>query len=534
MVRNSFKPVPLYSTFLVIMLGNLMLYNVMRPFWYFIDRDTKTPIISTLPFTLLIHILYGAFFLYVFILLQSALTQGVASKKPALVHIVLPILMCMLSSALTAYLYDRMNGNRYLVINYLKTPEPYLFLIILLFLLIFTHPAQKTGKIPLLYVGGILLLLLYLYQQAVRPGTVTITSGPNVSSIGNGQLGITWTTSLNSTAFVEYGPDAGHLKTAFETENGLISGDTHNHRVTIPCAKGSTLIYRIISKRIKGYYQNNAEYGNTTTSSFRTYRDTSEKEATTFYMLTDVHENTDLYKHFLGSQKYDFAILGGDMLNSMDTSSEIIRKLLKPLSKYTKGERPVFMLRGNHETRGAEARSFSEYLSLPDGHYYYTFRYGPMFGIVLDSCEDKLDNHPEYSGLADFYHYRQQETAWLQKVYDSNAYQGAKFRCAFIHIPLDFFDGDPGSSYLKTFQQRWGSLLNGMKVDVVFSGHTHVPAFVPANTTYHYPTIIGGGEPEHQAGYKAVKTVMGANEMTVYFEKTDGSLEKVFEKKSTN
>src|SRR5690606_8045725 len=77
---------------------------------------------------------------------------------------------------------------------------------------------------------------------------------------------------------------------------------------------------------------------------------------------------------------------------------------------------PLFWTRGNHETRGSFARQFPDYLALPGGEFYYTFEQGPVFFIVLDTGEDKLDSSPEYSGLVDFFPYRREEGKWLKRL----------------------------------------------------------------------------------------------------------------------
>lgn len=55
-------------------------------------------------------------------------------------------------------------------------------------------------------------------------------------------------------------------------------------------------------------------------------------------------------------------------------------------------------------------RDLPDYISLPQDNFYYTFRAGPIFAVVLDSAEDKPDSHEEYAGLADFEKYLGTET----------------------------------------------------------------------------------------------------------------------------
>ncbi|MBZ9687498.1 metallophosphoesterase [Clostridium estertheticum] len=364
---------------------------------------------------------------------------------------------------------------------------------------------------------------------------VKITSGPNVQIIDKNSIAILWTTDKNSTSYVEYGPDKDHLKKAFMSNNGLIDANTKNHKVVIASPQLSSIIYRVLSTKINHSYQNNVNYGNTTLSSFKTYSDLSSKDKLIFYTLSDIHENNNIYKNFLSKGDYDFAVLNGDTINTLDSTSDIIGKILKPVSATTNGEKPFYFVRGNHEPRGGAARDLPNYLALPNNQYYYTFSFGPIFAVVLDSGEDKLDSDKEYSGLTDFENYRQLQTKWLQGIYESDEYKNAKYKIAFVHIPLNMSNNNnnnnntTGVASLKTYQMDWSNLLTKMKIDVVFSGHTHVPTVVePDGKEISFPTIIGGGPTENQDKYIAIRTEVTESGMKIFFVSFDGSFKEVY------
>ncbi|MCJ7687759.1 MAG: metallophosphoesterase, partial [Clostridiaceae bacterium] len=225
---------------------------------------------------------------------------------------------------------------------------------------------------------------------------------------------------------------------------------------------------------------------------------------------------------------YDFVVLNGYTVNTLDSTTDIVSKFSKPLSIATNGEKPFYFVRGNHEPRGGVARDLPNYLALPNNHYYYTFSFGPIFAVVLDSGEDKLDTDNEYSGLADFENYRKLQTKWLHDIYESDEYKNAKYKISFVHIPLNI-DSNTGVTSLEPYQVNWRDLLNKMKIDVVFSGHTHVPTVIePDNSEFTFPTIIGGGPTDNKGKYVAIKTEVSESEMKIFFVSYDGVSTEVY------
>jgi acid phosphatase type 7 len=519
-----------YTFILAVSAFNVLVFLSMRPFWFFIDRDTKTPLHSRFPFSYLILTLYFVFFICALIFfILNINKQKSFIKRPHITSIVIPTLFTFLFSVFNLYIYSRMEGDQYLVNNYLHSINPYILILGLILILIFFNPKLKISVIPMFYYTAIFIAVLVLILNITDFGKVKITSGPNVQALDNNKIAILWTTNKNSTEFVEYGTDKEHLKRAFNSTDGLISANTKVHKVILPLKKQGSIIYRVISTKINHYYQNNVDYGNTASSTFKKYTDISTRNNISFYILDDIHENTNIYKKFLSKDDYDFVVLNGDMLNTVDSTSDITLKMLKPLSQYINGEKPFYISRGNHETRGGASRDLLNYLALPNNHFYYTFSAGPVFGIVLDSAEDKLDTDKEYSGLADFKSYRQEETNWLQGVYNSKLYATAKYKLAFVHIPLNMDDNNIMGSYLKTYQSNWRDLLNKIKVDAVISGHTHVPAIIqPNNRSFNFPTFIGGGPTDNEKKYIAIKIEATLSNMKIYFVGFDGSSKEVY------
>ncbi|HEY5561603.1 MAG TPA: metallophosphoesterase [Clostridiaceae bacterium] len=532
MDRKFSKPliISFFTSTLTLSAFNILIYLSMRPFWYYIDRDVKTPFYSNLPFTTLLFSLYTIYFIYSLLLFIVLINKHKRFINPiSTINIVMPIILGLLLSAFNIYLFTRMEDSQYLVTSYLISPTPYILIIMLFFILVVSSPTLKIIQIPIFYYSTIVVATILILLKVMDFGNVIISSGPNVQIVDSNNIAILWTTDKNSTSYVEYGPDKDHLKKVFMSTNGIIDANTKYHKVVIDAPPNSSIVYRISSTKISHSYQNNVNYGNTVVSSFKNYSDSSLKDNLVFYTLSDIHENKNIYSKFLSKKDYDFVVLNGDSVNTIDSTTDIVSKILEPLSLATNGEKPFYFVDGNHEPRGGAARDLPNYLALPNNHYYYTFSFGPIFAVVLDSGEDKLDSDKEYSGLSDFENYRQLQTKWLQGIYESDAYKNAKYKIGFVHIPLNADDTTTGTDPLKAYQKAWRDLLNEMKLDVVFSGHTHVPAVIkPDGKEFTFPTILSGGEPENQNKYVAIRTEVTDTEMKISFVSFEGTTTEVY------
>lgn len=148
------------------------------------------------------------------------------------------------------------------------------------------------------------------------------------------------------------------------------------------------------------------------------------------------------------------------------------------------------MIRGNHETRGSFAREYKRYFDYPENKFYQAFRIGPIYWIILDSGEDKPDDHEVYGGTVDYDNYRLEQKEWLAKVLQSKERREAKHTLVITHIPFQHSDDWHGT---KHNHQCFHELINNNDVDAVISGHTHKYSFHPPDQNHNYYVIIGGG-----------------------------------------
>ena len=129
---------------------------------------------------------------------------------------------------------------------------------------------------------------------------------------------------------------------------------------------------------------------------------------------------------------------------------------------------PVYHVAGNHDVGNAPtADSLSEYRK-SFGPDYYSFRAGPIYGIVLDST---LIHRPE--GALDAY---QKQDAWLRKELEAAKSSGSKQIVIFQHHPLFLKNAQEADQYENIPLVRRGALLDLFRsygIRHVFAGHTH-------------------------------------------------------------
>ena len=86
--------------------------------------------------------------------------------------------------------------------------------------------------------------------------------------------------------------------------------------------------------------------------------------------------------------------------------------------------------------RGNSAELLADHTPTDHGLPYFTFRVGPVWGIVLDAAEDKPDDFPEYGHTICAEVFRREEDAWLDRVIASHDWRGARLRLVIAHKPI--------------------------------------------------------------------------------------------------
>lgn len=209
------------------------------------------------------------------------------------------------------------------------------------------------------------------------------------------------------------------------------------------------------------------------------------------YVLADTHGDAVTPAHAaLAHPDTQVLVLDGDIGDSADTP-EMITTLHRLASEITKGAYPVIYARGNHDTRGHNAEHLTDYAPTTRcGTTYYSFRLGPVWGIVLDAGEDKPDGCIEYGGVCDFPAWRREQSEYLRGLIRNRKEEyeapGVRYRIAICHMPFHY------SRYAFTqttpdIYAEWVSLLNEMGIETLLCGHCHCIDELP-------PDVFTGAE----------------------------------------
>ena len=236
--------------------------------------------------------------------------------------------------------------------------------------------------------------------------------------------------------------------------------------------------YRIYSTEYLGGAASSVLYGRTVafsnvkphTISFKTLD--TKKESFSFTMIADIHERNDLLTSLVQNVKeenVDFVFFNGDMVHNISTPNKLLDGFIKTATDLFASEVPFYMVRGNHETRGAFANTYMDYFPTETGKPYYSFMHGNAYFIVLDGGEDKPDSNIQYGGLAAYDNYRTEQTAWLEREIQKAEFISAKHKIVLVHMPPmpDHYHGP------LMVKEMFVPVLNKAGVDLMLCGHRH-------------------------------------------------------------
>ncbi len=267
-------------------------------------------------------------------------------------------------------------------------------------------------------------------------------------------------------------------KDYYDHSNGIIRSASLLHKVEIPmpaldAAGEYTICWRVMLER-KPYFSKTGEVQRATYS----FRPVGEGEIR-IYHIADAHNKVDTpvqAGRYFGDA-LDLLVLNGDIPNHSGRL-ENFDAIHRIAGEITHGGIPVVFSRGNHDTRGIYAECIADYTPTDRGVSYFTFRLGPLWGLVLDCGEDKVDTHPEYGNTVCCSYFREQETAFLKRVVEraNTEYleEGVTKRVVISHVPFAFNDADPFNIEVETYTE-WARLIREhIHPQLHLCGHMHV------------------------------------------------------------
>lgn len=325
---------------------------------------------------------------------------------------------------------------------------------------------------------SIVAFLLFAVTAILPVNLMKITVSPAVFETGGDYYNIVWETSFKGTGCVKY-TYKGEEKVIWDSNNGIITSDDTVHSVRVPKQELRGNTYTVESQHIPFKFAYHCLKGKKTESAPIVFGGEEKEDGINILCIADIHEMEDEMNEALShiEEKPDLICMIGDITSEMRTKDQFTKFLLKDSADLSGGAIPVVYTRGNHETRGEYAGVLADYLGDERGKFYYTFDFGPLSAVVIDSGEDKEDAHKEYSGLINFEQLRNEEYEWLCEL-DKKDFDG-KYKIVFSHEPkLD-----------DHFGKDWTKPLKELGMDLVVGGHWHQSKFEEGEL----PMFIVGG-----------------------------------------
>ena len=305
------------------------------------------------------------------------------------------------------------------------------------------------------------------YLQEVTPTGATVVFNTSAPSFSHVELRKAGTQTAEAYYPSQHGLKQANVRFFSVRAEGLVPATTYE--------------YRICAKEMKSFQPYKVVFGDSLVSPWYTFRTVDpQQQGGAIFVTSDMHSRPQQLKRLLELCDYPSCtafFYAGDMMNYMrdggehpftsfiDVSVELFAKSV-----------PFELVRGNHETRGDMARVYPSFFPKRDGKIYGAYRLGDVMVILLDSGEDKAENHWVYAGLTDFDAYRTEQARWLERLVDTPEFQTARYRIVISHFPLVMDRQWQEEKMWYGWQDacdKFLPVLNKAGVDLVVSGHTH-------------------------------------------------------------
>ena len=254
-------------------------------------------------------------------------------------------------------------------------------------------------------------------------GGPVLTGSPVVSGPAPEALTVLQPLGGAATGFLEFALDDGPFQRVDSESGGLLPFERHVLKFRLPpIPSGRKVRYRVTARAVSWqpvgrFIHGKIVAGETEVGAERNFRTLDPAaDKTRFVVWNDTHENAATLKslaELTAARQPDFLLWNGDQTNDIHHEAELSGQVLTPGGVELAAAWPLAFVRGNHDLRGPAARKLPGFTGTPDDRFFYAFRCGPLAALVMDTGEDKPDEHPNFAGLAAFARFRERQTQWL-------------------------------------------------------------------------------------------------------------------------
>ena len=237
-----------------------------------------------------------------------------------------------------------------------------------------------------------------------------------------------------------------------------------------------------------------------------------------FAVWNDTHQHEDTLRALhAATPDVDVLVWNGDLCNDWTDRSSFVSTVLNPAGLDVSDGRPLGVVMGNHDVRGEWAHRLPQVVATPDGRPFTAFRMGPVACVILHTGEDKPDDHPTFGGRVAFEALRAEQAEWLRAVTAQPAIRDAAYRVVFCHIPLRWthepvvdYDSGGYDMFSRVSRDAWHDALVAWGAQIVVSGHTHEPAWLPPTEEFPYGQLVSGGPEADPSSAERAMWIEGA------------------------
>lgn len=362
-------------------------------------------------------------------------------------------------------------------------------------------------------------------------GSSLVASPPVVMAPRTDGVDVVWAVTAPARGWVEWRPVAGGssapVRIAGCDRYGFVPQGTATLRVRLAgLAPGSEVELRAVTEATGDQRRHVSDWKRVRTLD-------PEADSASFVVWNDTHQHAETLALLdERSPRADVWVWNGDLGNNWEDPDEIIPTVLNPAGRDVSDGRPLVLSWGNHDVRGRWAYRLSEVVATADDAPYRALRFGPIAAVVLNTGEDKPDDHPSFGGRVAFAELRQRQAEWLAEQVRQPGFVDAPYRLVVCHIPLrwteepvltaaDYAAGE-FDHYSRVSRDLWHDSLLAWGAQLVISGHTHAPALIPADAAHPYAQLVGGGPALDEATW--ISGVADAERLVVTVNRLDGTV----------
>ena len=226
-----------------------------------------------------------------------------------------------------------------------------------------------------------------------------------------------------------------------------------------------------------------------------------------FAAFNDLHNRAETLAALMRNVRpddYEFALMMGDCWadpNAANGAAGVFRTMQAFAGLVDAAEKPMILVRGNHETRGTFSGPLANLFDLPnldatqsadDRQWQFTLRAGPVSFIAMDTGEDDdFDTAPDGYKRPKFWQgVRLREAEWLKNLVAAKFGADAAWRVFVSHIPLY----DNNWDFSEPARKYWEPLLPAANIDLMMAGHDHGWKLLPKGNSYDIKRKKNGAE----------------------------------------